>query len=137
MSIIILSITGRSREGAWIEIRLSELMWLQHNLVAPVRERGLKFYKSKSKQCLRHVAPVRERGLKYQFPVDILSLIFGRSREGAWIEMAIVTRAFPGGIVAPVRERGLKYFGYVKHTHQERRSREGAWIEIVAKAKHQ
>ena len=54
---------GRSREGAWIEIHFT-IFNASSTVVAPVRERGLK-----STQALREiqnelVAPVRERGLK-------------------------------------------------------------------------
>ncbi len=58
-----------------------------------------------------YVAPARERGLKSNN--RLLSLHhLRRSREGAWIEMAIVTRAFPGDTC---------------------RSREGAWIEMLCR----
>ena len=54
------------------------------------------------------VAPVRERGLKsgrYLKGITAQS----RSREGAWIEIAMRTRDVIFIAVAPVRERGLKY----------------------------
>ena len=53
------------------------------------------------------VAPVRERGLKFAHS-DAYLIIYGRSREGAWIE--IKACFWSSGIedVAPVRERGLK-----------------------------
>ena len=35
----------------------------------------------------------------------------GRSREGAWIEIAKKYDAETYGIVAPARERGLKFHG--------------------------
>ena len=60
-------INGRSREGAWIEIGVTNSITAALT-VAPVRERGLK--------C----SPLLERLWPY-----------GRSREGAWIE--IVTGA--------------------------------------------
>ena len=59
---------SRSREGAWIEIA---------------------YYVRECVYCL--VAPVRERGLKYFFTLPPLSSARRRSREGAWIEM--LTRA--------------------------------------------
>ena len=54
---------SRSREGAWIEICLRTLtaLWL---VVAPARERGLKFALCSCKIKLLDVAPARERGLK-------------------------------------------------------------------------
>ena len=53
------------------------------------------------------VAPVRERGLKYAYnaqPIDVS----GRSREGARIEIYAAGERKRANIVAPVRERGLK-----------------------------
>ena len=80
--------------------------------------------------------------------------MLGRSREGAWIEIAIVQNANSitsvapvreRGLklclimvlalvlpVAPVRERGLKLTGRRVSFRDLCRSREGAWIEIVA-----
>ena len=55
-------------------------------LVAPVRERGLKFYDSE-KGCLK---------------------LRSRSRKGAWIEMCVTAATAIRVMVAPVRERGLK-----------------------------
>ena len=54
------------------------------------------------------VAPVRERGLKYNTSLYSFHLEC-RSREGAWIEMYFNLPASPLSFVAPVRERGLKY----------------------------
>ena len=54
------------------------------------------------------VAPVRERGLKCYHPLAAWQSK-GRSREGAWIEIAVTAEEFTGQQVAPVRERGLKY----------------------------
>ena len=59
----------RSREGAWIEIKLLDKAKKIY-LVAPVRERGLKYAK-KGKDW-------EEEG--------------GRSREGAWIEIPLPRR---------------------------------------------
>ena len=58
---------------------------------------------------------------------------FGRSREGAWIEISAQTRRSSEYYVAPARERGLK----LQQIHtvffvSVRRSREGAWIEILS-----
>ena len=55
--------------------------------VAPVRERGLKYFSASSLLFCTEVAPVRERGLKYSVARD------DSMDKG----------------VAPVRERGLKY----------------------------
>ena len=97
------------------------------------------------------VAPVRERGLK--FPGQTMFWRHeGRSRKGAWIEMPASPLSPFGPCVAPVRERGLKWFRVVflfqlvevapvrerglKFSWQRvfsvprGRSREGAWIEI-------
>ena len=56
-----------------------------------------------------------------------------RSREGAWIEIALGILGFFDVGVAPARERGLKY-SELQQQEQElnRRSREGAWIEIAS-----
>ena len=80
----------RSREGAWIEICNNEKVNLYTISVAPVRERGLKLLgrpmASQSRNC--------------------------RSREGAWIEIQI---------------------SELNATNQGCRSRERAWIEIQLK----
>ena len=58
--------------------------------------------------------------------------VAGRSREGAWIEMAnnMIVQSMQG--VAPVRERGLKsVFLIIFLSEVFCRSREGAWIEIM------
>ena len=55
---------GRSRKGAWIEIKRI-CGWLLTKIVAPVRERGLKL------EILNESSDLEE----------------GRSREGAWIEI--------------------------------------------------
>ena len=54
--------------------------------VAPVRERGLKFDGQQPQFLQLAVAPVRERGLKSLVALKF-SILFGRSREGAWIEI--------------------------------------------------
>ena len=75
----------RSFAGAWIEM--------------------LKYAKGELKDL---VAPSRERGLKYCF-WWIEALKYRRSFAGAWIEMIIFeTTKSPHTIVAPSRERGLK-----------------------------
>ena len=79
------TLAGRSREGAWIEIafRLRQDKIIN---VAPVRERGLKFFTGKMSGKISYVAPVRERGLKSVHACTVAKNIK----------------------VAPVRERGLK-----------------------------
>ena len=57
------SIEGRSRKGAWIEIKAYHHLKGQ-DPVAPVRERGLKLRSDMLCLFLDLVAPVRERGLK-------------------------------------------------------------------------
>ena len=57
--------------------------------------------------------------------------LYGRSREGAWIEIARTTFLARASRVAPARERGLKSPGIAKAVVVVSRSREGAWIEIV------
>ena len=54
------------------------------------------------------VAPVRERGLKCAGAYG-KKTPFGRSREGAWIEINGVLDYILKSEVAPVRERGLKF----------------------------
>ena len=76
---------GRSREGAWIEI-CGTAQKLLAAVVAPVRERGLKW-------CHRNVVKTDQ----------------GRSRKGTWIEMRPIIASYALALVAPARERGLKY----------------------------
>ena len=57
----------RSREGAWIEIRLDGYEMIH----VPV-------------------APARERGLKCPMPLYGVPGLVGRSREGAWIEISLL-----------------------------------------------
>ena len=53
----------RSRKGAWIEIEdIFKLGFV--TIVAPVRERGLKYDYHEDFVLMYLVAPVRERGLK-------------------------------------------------------------------------
>ena len=53
-----------------------------------------------------------------------------RSREGAWIEILLVSILILTLMVAPARERGLKFPPTLPQLRGESRSREGAWIEI-------
>ena len=78
-------IKSRSREGAWIEIKLLGMRCITQT-VAPARERGLKL-----------IAIAGRQGLPR------------RSREGAWIEIPTRNNNSGFGLVAPARERGLKY----------------------------
>ena len=55
--------------------------------VAPVRERGLKYVALQDTELIVKVAPVRERGLKLCRILKKVFVAFGRSREGAWIEI--------------------------------------------------
>ena len=81
---------------------------LNTDMVAPVRERGLKYQKGTVQGKLQPVAPVRERGLKFGYITTAASSRC-RSREEAWIEIASMTS--PLGV-------------------HMCRSREGAWIEM-------
>ena len=57
---------------------------------------------------------------------------YGRSREGAWIEIMPFMEMVTPKQVAPVRERGLKLRSLAySNSFTTRRSREGAWIEIL------
>ena len=99
-------------------------------MVAPARERGLKFLGIQSFAIDNSVAPARERGLKYLHNCFITLTYNGRSREGAWIEIDLRRWRNFGRMVAPARERGLKLLGKRRIHKLRRRSREGAWIEI-------
>ena len=78
---------GRSREGAWIEIKFLAVAAFKTT-----------------------VAPARERGLKFGFYLVTQRRSHRRSREGAWIEICRgAATAASAAEVAPARERGLKY----------------------------
>ena len=100
--------SGRSREGAWIEILGSEI--------------------STSYQiCRSREGAWIEIYLFYLY----FYTIYRRSREGAWIEIKIYICLLPIHMVAPARERGLKLRQRTAgRATCQRRSREGAWIEI-------
>ncbi len=100
--------TGRSREGAWIEMLAmqDDLVNLQ---VAPVRERGLKFLNASTAKNFE-----------------------GRSREGAWIEI------IGSHMIALMRSSRSREGAWIEMHSRRReeyctdsRSREGAWIEIL------
>ena len=77
---------GRSREGAWIEIgrNLPE----GDNATGRSREGAwIEMPSSQQSVLALCVAPVRERGLKYYRYWSIPSVAGSRSREGAWIEI--------------------------------------------------
>ena len=75
----------RSRKGAWIEILIC---FVPANTIV--------------------VAPARERGLKFTIQQLCSMAILRRSRKGAWIEMRRNFRNHAVPRVAPARERGLK-----------------------------
>ena len=54
---------SRSRKGAWIEMCVTAAIAIRV-MVAPVRERGLKYHHHGFYSLSFSVAPVRERGLK-------------------------------------------------------------------------
>ena len=84
-------------------------------------------------ELLLLVAPARERGLKSAAVRRRWLAAYGRSREGAWIEIYIHFCTNKKSTVAPARERGLKFpIAFYFFSSVIRRSREGAWIEILS-----
>ena len=77
------------------------------------------------------VAPARERGLKCKIDESNRDSTFGRSREGAWIEMFVISlicsavkcRSREGAWIEMLSDAGETLAIWC-------RSREGAWIEI-------
>ena len=67
-----------------------KLVYSPHNLVAPARERGLKFILWYTTYKASGVAPARERGLK-SWPQKGPAVDLRRSRKGAWIEILLST----------------------------------------------
>ena len=59
-------------------------------MVAPARERGLKYMLDRRQVWSDKVAPARERGLKLMAWGKYHNRKVGRSREGAWIEIVAV-----------------------------------------------
>ena len=100
-------------------------------LVAPARERGLKCPQLKCKFC--QFGRSREGAwIEITVIITLLYSLQRRSREGAWIEILYREKARSKTSVAPARERGLKYSCYGSNNScSYRRSREGAWIEIL------
>ena len=80
--------------------------------------------------CFDAVAPARERGLKLASVLN-LTMILGRSREGAWIEMSRLQ-----SIIAAFAGRSREgawieiFHGVYSLNKYQGRSREGAWIEM-------
>ena len=91
-------------------------------IVAPVRERGLKYQLTLAVINTIKVAPVRERGLKSDIRRKPTKAQNSRSREGAWIEINFVSYRDLSGKVAPVRERGLKYHIQVLKVRRRKKS---------------
>ena len=77
------------------------------------------------------VAPARERGLKF-IPSKFCTPTFGRSREGAWIE---ILPPLPSFAMPSRRSREGAWIEISTHISEfftpTGRSREGAWIEII------
>ena len=63
---------------------------------------------SVAKEIQHVVAPVRERGLKFNPDTPEARKALSRSREGAWIEICCTWLLYIRITVAPVRERGVK-----------------------------
>ena len=99
---------GRSREGAWIEIRAIYGTLRGIFIVAPVRERGLKCAGAYGKKT--PFGRSREGAwIEIQSTRIVICSVGGRSRKGAWIEINGVLDYILKSEVAPVRERGLKF----------------------------
>ena len=76
-------------------------------MVAPVRERGLKFDGS---YLTQHPRGRSRKGAWIEILVGTAKTYVnkGRSRKGAWIEIHTFSLLYSIQVVAPVRERGLK-----------------------------
>ena len=101
-------------------------------MVAPVRERGLKFYLQPA-YIFQSVGRSRE-GAWIEMPMSVLKLVplMGRSREGAWIEIAKMN---PAIMAIGGRSREGAWIEMSNAAHSSNvcgwgRSREGAWIEM-------
>ena len=69
--------------------------------VAPVRERGLKYWLNLNSKQWFQVAPVRERGLKFFTKILVYTNTKRRSREGAWIEIFASLSALSSAMSLP------------------------------------
>ncbi len=98
---------SRSREGAWIEMPMSVLN-LVPLMVAPARERELKYPRSRQRSSVRLGRSREGAWIEMVASAKLLDLPRRRSREGAWIEIVFVGRNTASVSVAPARERGLK-----------------------------
>ena len=79
-----------------------ENVGISKTLVAPARERGLKYV------VIHSGLKLQERGLKLILYLFAIYPENRRSREGAWIEIKREIGHQMRVMVAPVRERGLK-----------------------------
>ena len=84
---------GRSREGAWIEMAYGQSASFEHQ-VAPVRERGLKFFVTRRKCTLTESRSREGAWIEINSAARHAATVASRSREGAWIEMAVILRIF-------------------------------------------
>ncbi len=95
-----------------------------------MRERGLKCAGAYGKKT--PFGRSREGAwIEIQSTRIVICSVGGRSRKGAWIEINGVLDYILKSEVAPVRERGLKCVQRIPQwPAPERRSRKGTWIEI-------
>ena len=97
----------RSRKGAWIEIK-GETNTVLEPMVAPVRERGLK-YRDHLQLFFKRLSRSRKGAwIEINSAARHAATVASRSRKGAWIEILKDITQAQVAQVAPVRERGLK-----------------------------